>query len=1605
LGLRRGSKGSRRGVAGAGQSARARQKAAAKAAATKAATALTQKELLFGNGDQAKGKEILALISGQAAKTAQQGQAIVAGQAAKRAKLTSSSQRAFAAKNTAKSVSRAASQAVLDIGGSSEIASLAGQLAVLERQKAVAIESNRLGIIGAQEAIKQRQAQARIPRSRGGSSSTKQLNRAVQNLKNLQSNLPKQLAQINSSISFVNNSISLRAAEQKRVTDAFARIEGNFGQRGVLPRSVSKLALPIDKRIRSLQTSLRTQGDIKKKFEIQQSINSLSIQRATTLARANEKFQASFEAQRKFKVASSRLSAQSAAIKQSEQRAVAASQGIAIGTIGRGSIANIVLPSGTIKTQVLPKSSEALSITPIAELNVRGGRDLSVELKETLSLTDKITKEKINALGGTDVNLNLTETLGFSDVKVAKPVDKITAAIAAQAKPIPAEDIAGKDFEVDIATGQVTEKVRLTQEAQVARVEAETKRLKEQSGAGLVFATPTDAALGLPTLLTPPPPPKKEVVLKAGEQPTADQIKGATSIVQLGTGLQPSKDVTEPVTTFFDNISNQVKSFTKGQEVIAKSSDNIIEKGLASIGVGAGKLGESIVSAAAVVPVGIEQGKVKEGLETSQDALFNIVTVQKQIAERGTDPIERGLANVAAFGAEASRQIVGDVAFALNISQQLSQEGRRASITQDGQFDFLRGVSTPLPAEQEIAVPSTLANVAIGEGVVGLVEARGFATSSDPLANLSKAFGPAAEAISANIESRGLAAGLGSIFALALPFNPKPFVPFRIVKTLGTTGKIIKTTQPTIVSTILNPTKNIFGKVIKETDTGIFAKRVSGGEKGVKTVSTPETVSLGRTLVFGKGGIRSKGLLSKTSEGFVLGSPTSFKRGTKAVVKFVEQIEPVGRGTELGTAGFASKVLTSPKVTSAKILAGKASEVGVELTALSKEFAKAIAKTPPAKQQKFLKATEQLTQAVEAGKESEALAKIIAKLPASKGGFGQSFLVIGERARKDVDIDFASLFRGEAKAIKAAQKAEQELTIASRADPTRKFTVSFKEGGPKLKSVGGSLGPNEKKVIEFLTKKDITDVQKLDSIGARGGEFLGQKISRGTTKIKLPFEQGAKVDTLQGQALKKFSSVLSEQGPKTESSISAGGSVEFLKEGFKDLTKTSKGFRIGPPDFRLKDIVDIAGKGQIAETLASTARAAGKTKIADELISLNNRFKKLFPEIDFQAVSKQADILEFGNVGKSEIGSAAALRSVASVAKETFPAVIPSAVGQVAKGSLSTTKGQSVIGSNVKKNIDISISSPTAKRTFESIGSIVTSKPTATTSKALSKALDSLGSIAKPSKSVGTIENSLTSLAEIGKRESLVQKLTSQPAAQSISSPSLLRGLDSIGTLPASKPSTSTLGIPKTDELDFGSIGSTQISALNKITVKSPSITSPPSASSKPVGSLTSPPIVPSVPSPFSPTSPTSPPSPPSTSVPKVPRGPSGASLVFGKSTVRKPPFVPKPPFLFALSKQDDRKKAKLPTFAKQLTFIADPADPLRAGVIQAKGVSQLVSGKAKIFKTIDKQLSAARQARGAVVPLGERIGIEKARIGAGPRKKPKKRKSKSKSKSRKRKR
>jgi hypothetical protein len=63
-------------------------------------------------------------------------------------------------------------------------------------------------------------------------------------------------------------------------------------------------------------------------------------------------------------------------------------------------------------------------------------------------------------------------------------------------------------------------------------------------------------------------------------------------------------------------------------------------------------------------------------------------------------------------------------------------------------------------------------------------------------------------------------------------------------------------------------------------------------------------------------------------------------------------------------------------------------------------------------------------------------------------------------------------------------------------------------------------------------------------------------------------------------------------------------------------------------------------------------------------------------------------------------------------------------------------------------------------------------------------------------------------------------------------------------------------------------------------------------------------------------------------------------------------------------------KRQRLPGKAERKYYVADIADPQRAGVFAPKGVKKLISSSPKIFKQIDVNLAKSRRSKKAFDPL-----------------------------------
>ena len=219
---------------------------------------------------------------------------------------------------------------------------------------------------------------------------------------------------------------------------------------------------------------------------------------------------------------------------------------------------------------------------------------------------------------------------------------------------------------------------------------------------------------------------------------------------------------------------------------------------------------------------------------------------------------------------------------------------------------------------------------------------------------------------------------------------------------------------------------------------------------------------------------------------------------------------------------------------------------------------------------------------------------------------------------------------------------------------------------------------------------------------------------------------------------------------------------------------------------------------------------------------------------------------------------------------------------------------------------------------------------------------------------------------------SLIQPTKILSIGKSVSTPSYSNLLNSIGKSVYVSKTTSVSSVSSKSSL--GSIAN--LPRFSIISSKSPS-----RSASRSTPSIQSPnifsPKSPSITSPGSPFSPGSPGSPRSPSPPRSPgitpiKSPPRSSVIrlpiktqpVTSSTVR----VPKLGLL--LTKFDQFKSQRLPSYAKRKFFVASPADPFRAGVFAPKGVKELRSSSPKIFRQIDINLARARRNKRAFDPL-----------------------------------
>ena len=1156
----------------------------------------------------------------------------------------------------------------------------------------------------------------------------------------------------------------------------------------------------------------------------------ITLQRYIAATQAQAKKEAQ-ESEQRLRTATKQ--AQSAAIKEAEIRAVAASQGVALGTIQKpvatplgtvtpvsavleGKAKEVLIPSvGTAgEPAVLPSSSQlakvdftklekAAQITPTETIEIKptGGFAITTKLAEELKISDEVKTKIGTPEGGEKFIRQLSDT-----VSIDEPF-KISAPSEAPVRELTKEEIAApKLFTVQVGSPEVG--IQFKPQAQV---EAISQNI-------IPLLTPASLATGEIIGIVPPEPAQKTKIVQEG------------LIQRFDLPAKPSLDQQlEQLTTNIGNLAEQRKK--KGDE----------------FGAGLAGFGEEFFST-----VSFAINLQRKGGEYFERLFGGKPLPAKQLKEIQTVP-------AVAFGAP------------------FSAVGAGVKFTP-------KGLDVNLGAIQQ----------SLGESYTGIT-------------NL--------------IAKQGLGRTLGQIAFNVVPYN-RGAIPLKLARIPITTG--VKTAE----------------QIVKEGGIRFFGVQF-GGKTVLKTVTTPITEGGATTLIFGFGGTKSIPLITKTTAGYSLGSPLKQLDNLG-----LEKLVTTGRGLELGTLrGFERKVFTSEPFLQKLVQTGKIRPEDISIIRNLEELSGLISKSPKSRQLKEILPPDIKTPigSLRKGGEAKAFLNLLPTLPKSKGGFAQNLQTLTERYTEDLDVDFGGLFRGTQRAEKAAQLG---LTTLQQAAALEASGREFSKVGTK---VFVKEGQEEKKVLEFLTKKDINPIEELASPPQVKTSVFGQDITKGFTKITSPTGKGFKVITLQSQALRKIASVASIQSGFTEGAEIAPKAIPLLKSG-KEITTTASGGRISPPNFRLKDVADLIGKGQIIETLAFLFKEKGKTKEYLRLLQINKNLRKLYPEVDFEKIATEAaDPISFV---KETRRSKELIKSGAQIS--------PALVAQSSKALAVDFKASKELDRILESKINVS---EIKSKPFD------VSSGTAFQGKQLITSIAQTGSISKIAKEKDFLTKSIDNLSSIAAKPSGTKLAKDLERIVGLSRPS---------KLPES--SKVSIGISSPNIISPATFSPiSPESPLSKISIASPiEITSPISGISPPspikVGSPIFPPSPPRPPSPIFPLSPPSPPrlTPPRVSPPKFP--PSIGSIVLSpppKQTILLPPKFP--PIIIRANLKG-KKQRRLPTYKKALTFIADPADPLRAGVLEAAGVSQLVSGDARIFRTIDRNLAKARRKAGAFTPLGEYI-------------------------------
>lgn len=405
-------------------------------------------------------------------------------------------------------------------------------------------------------------------------------------------------------------------------------------------------------------------------------------------------------------------------------------------------------------------------------------------------------------------------------------------------------------------------------------------------------------------------------------------------------------------------------------------------------------------------------------------------------------------------------------------------------------------------------------------------------------------------------------------------------------------------------------------------------------------------------------------------------------------------ISPTGRGLELSTLEpFPRSVLTSDEGLAALQEAGIILPRDVEAIKIGQETQKLLGSVniPPEIKQELVGLTSLKTDA----EINTFWNQVLPTLQQGKGNFAQIMQVrksilegTGREVTGDFDADYNRIARGlkyiGLSSIADKLGAKRALKDVERAKKSFDEIVGegrgFEVKGTKLYAgelVEGELTKKEK-VLELLTHKEETKgaTSKISDLS----QVYGKKYTHKSVKGETPEGDKYKLRTIEDQLGTKIASTDSIQGPKTEK-FAGEGTPDFLKPGAKIQT-TEKGFGVLAPEARLKDVVD---RPILMKELGLRLEEHGKKAKGERLAELAEKYKTLFPEIEFTKSVKETSPIPEREI-PSKFESMFTEKSVSSAASSYAP---PLAKLIMTKESSvkETTRKSAIMGSATRSAI------------------------------------------------------------------------------------------------------------------------------------------------------------------------------------------------------------------------------------------------------------------------------------------------------------------------------